>query len=74
MRGKYVMTDRGAILFPPSYLHSDFKHLSVTSAGEFSILPNGEVSVWGQSISLKKHSNKDDARIIEISLETKEWR
>jgi len=36
IKGKYVMTPEGAILFPNSFKHS-FRLLNVTSAGHFAI-------------------------------------
>jgi hypothetical protein len=33
MKAKYVMTDKGLIVFPLSFSHSDFKSFKPTSAG-----------------------------------------
>ncbi len=48
MKGKYVMTERGPILFADTIAHSDFRDAKPTSAGRFlfhCIKNNEELSV-----------------------------
>ena len=63
MKGKYVMTDRGPILFPDSFGHQEFAWASPTSAGKFFV--GNLVTVSGKSIGLGLASNKKDERLIE---------
>ncbi len=63
MRAKYVMTDKGPILFGPAYKHSDFAHLKPTSAGFVNL--DGGPTTYGESMSLNMAPGEDDAAIIE---------
>jgi len=66
MQGKYVMTKRGPILFPDTFLHANFKSLKPVSAGMFSV-KDGEVEVFGNSLSLGlKPRSQDAAEIARI--------
>ena len=63
-KGKYVMTLEGAILFPNSFKHSDFRFLNVTSAGHFAIYMDKDVisvSAFGDSITLGLSPDEMDA-------------
>lgn len=52
-KGKYVMTPEGAILFPNSFKHSDFRSLNVRSAGHFAIYKDrDDISVSAFEIRL----------------------
>jgi hypothetical protein len=66
MKGKYVMTEQGPILFTDAFAHSDFRGANPTSAGCFLFSPssNGEeisVAVFGESFTLNLKSNESDA-------------
>ena len=60
MRGKYVMTKVGPVLFPSTILHASFKRLNPSSAGMFLVTDKG-VEVYGRSDSLDLDSAFGDA-------------
>ena len=60
MQGKYVMTKRGPVLFPDTYLHVNFKSMNPVSAGMFSV-KDGVVEVFGKSLSLNLEPEPRDA-------------
>lgn len=69
MEAKYVMTDKGIIVFPKTFKHSDFRHLRPLSAGfiYFKDEPldrsmNLEAVCYGESESLKLQSNELDSQ------------
>ena len=68
IKGKYVMTPEGAILFPNTFNHSFFRFANVTSAGQFAIyLADGDdilVLVLGDSLTLGVSSDEMDAERI----------
>lgn len=71
MARKYVIVDNCIpILFTEANKHSDVaRNLSVTSAGFWDLNHDRtKVSVWGESLSLKKKSLPDDAVFIEKML------
>ena len=70
MRIKYVMTDKGPILFPESFKHSEFRRFDPISAGfvGIEIRYDGEKSflrVFGKSESLKMEPDCNDVFLIE---------
>lgn len=67
MIAKYVMTDRGVIIFPDTFLHSEFSKFKPLSAG-LVIIDEDYVKVYGESISLNLKPNKGDEEIILSSL------
>ena len=84
MKLKYVIIDKCTpILFTEAHRHVEFKRLgNITSAGfcDFKEEPTPEdrtdistsrmfvVTVWGESVSLRLRSDKNDARLIENML------
>jgi hypothetical protein len=72
MKLKYVMVDDSCpILFGEYFKHSDFSNIGnkITSAGFCNVREvDGEmdVSVWGESVSLKIKSIPDDACFIKM--------
>jgi hypothetical protein len=67
IQGKYVMTPRGAILFPAFFNHSDFRLLNITSAGFFMIdTDEDDISVraFGNSLTLELCPDEMDAERI----------
>lgn len=67
IKGKYVMTLEGAILFSNSFNHSVFRFANITSAGQFAISIDGEdisVSVFGESLTLGLCPDEMDAERI----------
>lgn len=73
MRGKYVMTEKGPVLFPATILHASFKKLNPSSAGMFLVTDAG-VKVYGRSDSLELEPEFDDAdrigRLFEVPVRT----
>ena len=63
MYAKYIMTSIGPIIFPANCEHRHFKLHHPTSAGHV-IIHNGEVTTYGESISLQMKSHKSDAEKI----------
>jgi hypothetical protein len=65
IEGKYVMTSSGAILFPDTFNHSDFRFVNPTSAGRFTIMRDDKddisVHVHGDSLTLELRPASDDA-------------
>lgn len=65
---KYVMTDTGIIVFPPTFNHSDFKHFNPTSAGFIYFVEKGdsagelEAVCYGRSESLHLVSCETDSK------------
>ena len=63
--GKYVMSAAGAVLFPDTFNHSDFRFLNPTSAGRFSMFvddaENCSVQLYGDSLTLDLKPAGDDA-------------
>ena len=53
------------IIFPDYVVHKHFEHLNVRSAGYCSIGDDRSVSVWGESIGLKKKCDPMDKYWIE---------
>jgi hypothetical protein len=64
MRAKYVMTDKGPILFPQSFDHVEFAGFKPTSAG-FIDCDDEAYRTHGRSISLGMEPNGMDAYLIE---------
>ena len=52
MKVKYVMTEKGPIIFPESFNHNDFGRFCPTSAG-FVQIETASVHAYGSSVSLK---------------------
>ena len=73
MRGKYVMTKAGPVLFPSTILHASFNSLKPSSAGMFVVTDSG-VKVYGRSDSLDLEPCFDDAarigRLFEVPMRT----
>jgi len=63
MNAKYIMTDRGPIIFPDTFLHSAFKSFHPTSAGMVMISADN-VTTYDKSLSLKLEPDVDDADMI----------
>ena len=68
IQGKYVMSPAGAILFPDTFNHSDFRFVNPVSAGRFSIITEGgcniSVNVFGESLTLELEPAEGDAEKI----------
>ena len=67
IKGKYVMTLEGAILFPNSFKHSEFSFANAISAGHFAIYMDKDdisVSVFGDSFTLGLCPDEIDAERI----------
>ncbi len=70
MKAKYVMTDRGPILFPQSIPHDAFRTFKPISAGFVDIdIENGKYAAYGKSHSLDLVSKKIDSVLIESAFE-----
>ncbi len=67
MRAKYVMTDKGPILFPESFRHDEFKRFRPTSAGFVGL--GSPVITFGKSESLKMEPNSADGCLIEVAFD-----
>lgn len=71
MKQKYIMTDKGFLIFSAIMSHSQFKHLHPTSAGFCEIYPDVDedgdqivkVSAFGESFTLygMKSKPKEDS-------------
>lgn len=73
MKLKYVMTDKGPIIFSQSFNHSDFKQFNPKSAGLCEIAAqDNEVVVWagGDSFTLGIKSNEQDESKIKVMIES----
>jgi hypothetical protein len=68
MKAKYVMMDKGPIIFPDSFSHDEFVSPHIKSAGQVMI--NGdEVAVFGESMSLNLKPKDGDAALIKLAFE-----
>ncbi len=65
MKAKYVMTDKGPILFPESFRHEEFRRFYPISAGFVSIPDCGHAQTFGASVSLHMGIYPGDDSLIE---------
>ena len=68
LKGKYVMTARGPIIFSEMMQHDRFKDFNPTSAGFVRFNDDGTVTTYGESVSLKLHPCESDHLMILASL------
>ncbi len=69
MRAKYVMTDKGPILFPESFKHEEFKGFKPSSAG--FVLIDLIAYTFGASGSLRMVPDPGDQLSIEKAFDIK---
>lgn len=64
MEGKYVITkSQGPILFSGAIEHNAFESFGVIGAAQFKEI-NGEIKVFGRSISMNMEAKESDAVVI----------
>lgn len=71
MEAKYVMTDRGPIMFPDSFEHREFRGFNPSSAGKVIIDEDNVITV-GNSLTLGLKSKKNDAVLISYAFGIKQ--
>jgi hypothetical protein len=64
MKAKYVMTDKGPILFPPSFNHKEFTLFNPISAGWVDIDHTG-AETFGVSVGLGMKPSTYDSILIQ---------
>lgn len=70
MKAKYVMTDKGPILFAYSIPHNAFRDFKPTSAGFVDVdIETGKYSAYGKSVSLNLGVHRNDSVLIECAFE-----